>query len=186
MPKFPFFKRRTSKTPAQANLGRSTRILGSGRTRERIGSSLKSDGATISLPADYGFSERITLYRFLRENIPIVSGAIWVWVRLCASPMMISAVRGSGQRSAQVLKSRLDKLSAILTPNSYYKSGGLERLCDLFFSSLFVDGAFAGSLEIDETGNFSGFSPCDIRNLTFERDSENGQWRIYHESAGGS
>ena len=172
----------------QGILSARARLLRPQQAREKAGSALKSDAAKISLPADYGFSERITLYRFLRENIPIISGAVWIWARLCASPMEFHLGDGASQRNAALLKSRLDRLNTSLSPNPYNKSGGLDRLCDLFFNSLFVDGAFAGNIMIDDSGRLAGFAPVDIRNLSFESESDaagNPQWKIYRETESG-
>jgi hypothetical protein len=169
-------------------LAANARMIKPHTVREKAGSPLKGDTASITLPADYGFSERITLYRFLRENIPIISGAIWIWSRLCASPMEFRLGDGAKERHVALLKAHLDKLNTLLTPNPYYKSGGLDRLCDLFFSSLFIDGAFAGNIEIDESGKLAGFSPCDIRNLSFEAERDQAgyhRWKIYRETEGG-
>ncbi len=158
------------------------------RAREKAGSALKSEAARITLPADYGFSERITLYRFLRENIPIISGAVWIWSRLCASPMEFHLGDGASARNATLLKSRLERLNTVLSPNPYNKSGGLDRLCDLFFNCLFVDGAFAGNIVIDDSGALAGFAPVDIRDLSFECETDttgNPRWKIYRENENG-
>jgi hypothetical protein len=172
--------RSRGKTESANNTNQSSAVLATSRIgREKVGSTLKSISAGIALPADYGYSERISLYRFLRENIPIINGALWVWVRLCSSPMLFQSSDNSG------LKNRLDKLGAILAPNDYFKSGGLERLSDLFFSSLLIDGAFAGMIETDASGRLTAFTPCDIRNLSFEKDDEHAGWRIYHETPDG-
>ncbi len=151
-------------------------------TREKAGASLKSGQASLSFTGDYGYNERITLYRFLRERIPVVNGAVWTWVRLCSSPIeFFSEGTKQADKSGQ-LGSAVDDLNNRLSPNPYQKSGGLDRLSDLFFSSLFVDGAFAGNIEIGSDGKIAGFTPCDIRNLTFEYEDG---WKIYHESESG-
>jgi hypothetical protein len=152
--------------------------------REKPASAIKSAQVEIGFPADYGHYERITLYRFLRENIPIVNGAIWVWARLCASPMEFVARGASDKRNSEALKSHIDNLNAILVSSQYGKFGGIDRLCDLFFSSLFIDGAFAGSLQYDSRNKLVGFAPCDIRNLSFERNTQSGGWDIFRESQG--
>ena len=176
----PFRKKKSYDTKAAcAQLAQRGRIIKTNRSHEKGAAALKSNQAQINFPADYAFSERIALYRFLRENIPIINGAIWVWVRLCSSPIGFYLRDSASQRSTAVLKTHIDDLNQRLAPNPYYKSGGLERLSDLFFNSLFVDGAFAGNVEIDDTGKFAGFVPCDIRNLTFEFDSG---LKIYDDS----
>lgn len=156
--------------------------------REKAGSALHWGAAQINFPADYGYYERITLYRFLRENIPIVNGAIWVWARLCASPMEFAIRGGEGSSDAAALRPHLERLNAMLSPSDYSRFGGIDRLCDLLFGSLFVDGAFAGELEFDGSGKLCGFLPCDIRSLSFEQvPGVDGRpaWRIFRESASG-
>jgi hypothetical protein len=169
-------------------LARKAKVIRPVVDREKAGSALKSQQAEISIPANYGHQERITLYRFLRENLPIVNGAIWVWVRLCASPMEY-VVRGVSDRNSQkTLKPHLDRLSQLLASSTYGQFGGIDRLCDLFFSSLFIDGAFAGSLRFDSQGRPGGFVPADVRNLSFESETGDtgGQgWRIYQETPSG-
>ncbi len=180
--------RTTAGRPNRGFLSASASVIKTRLAREKVGSSLKSNPATITLPADYGFSERVTLYRFLRENIPIIGGAIWIWSRLCASPMEFHLPESAGQRNIGLLRSQIDKLNWLLAPNPYYKSGGLDRLCDQFFNSLFVDGAFAGNIIIDESGKLAGFAPCDIRNLSFESEPDstgNPHWKIYRDSESG-
>jgi len=166
------------------SLAQRARIIKPAVGREKAGSGIKSAQAEISFPADYGHYERITLYRFLRENIPIVNGAIWIWARLCASPMEFVARGAGGERDAKMLKSHLERLNIILASSRYGRFGGVDRLCDLFFSSLFVDGAFAGGLKFDSGGRLTGFAPCDIRNLSFERDSKTAEWAIFLENEG--
>jgi len=181
----PIFGKKKAGIP-QAQLARSARVLKP--AREKSGSALKSVESRISLPGDYGYYERITLYRFLRENIPIINGAIWVWVRLCASPIELYLDNDASGKKMIALKPYIDDLDARLSPTPYAKFGGLERLCDLFFSSLFVDGAFAAGLELNENGRLAGLALCDVRRLTFETEvGDDGRqgWRIYHETESG-
>ncbi len=176
----PFLKKRENrKKSPRADLAQRAKIIKPRRPRHKAGASLKDDYARISFPADYGYYERITLYRFLREQIPVVNGAIWIWVRLCSSPMEFHPSASDREADITRLNSAVDDLNLRLAPNPYYKSGGLERLSDLFFSSLFVDGAFAGNIEVGSDGRLIGFLPVDVRKLTFEYDDG---WKIYHES----
>ncbi len=179
----PFLKKRDnkSKTP-RADLAQRAKSIKPRRPRQKAGASLKDDYAGISFPADYGYHERITLYRFLREQIPVVNGAIWTWVRLCSSPMEFNPSGSDREADKTSLNSAIEDLNRRLVPNPYYKSGGLERLSDLFFSSLFVDGAFAGNIEIGNDGRLIGFLPVDVRKLTFEYEDG---WKIYHETSDG-
>jgi hypothetical protein len=167
-----------------SDLARKSGVIKIGGGREKVASAIKSMQAEINFPADYGHFERITLYRFIRENIPVVNGAIWVWARLCASPMEFVARGEKGTERTGALKAHLEQLNTILASSRYGRFGGVDRLCDLFFSSLFVDGAFAGSLRFDSQKRLAGFDPCDIRHLSFERDPDGAGWNIFHESEG--
>jgi hypothetical protein len=170
-----------------AQLAQKASITGRATGREKSASALRNNQAEINFPADYGFYERITLYRFLRENIPIVNGAIWVWVRLCAGPMEFIVRNGAGDRNNTILKAHLDSLNSILASSDYSRFGGLDRLCDSFFSSLFTDGAFAGNLIYDSRNRLAAFALCDIRNLSFERETDGGNerpWKVYRENPG--
>lgn len=158
--------------------------------RQKAGTSLKGEKDRITFAADYGYYERITLYRFLKEQIPVVNGAVWTWTRLCSSPMEFVSSAKKTEAENSRLRSAVDQLNRELAPNAYYKSGGLERLSDLFFSSLFTDGAFAGMIEPGKNGAIIGFQPVDVRNLTFEFESDSSEptmrgLKIYYETPDG-
>jgi hypothetical protein len=183
MVRLPFFgNRERSKQTSHSELAQRAKIIKPRRPRQRSGVSLKDDYAKISFPADYGYYERLTLYRFLREQIPVINGAVWTWVRLCSSPLEIRPDASERESDIRIIDDAVSELNSRLKPNPYYKSGGLERLSDLFFSSLFIDGAFAGNIEVGPDGTLAGFSSVDVRNLSFEYDDG---WKIYHESEAG-
>lgn len=183
-------KPKSNGSSRQAVLSQRGRIIKPRRVRQKAGMSLKEQRNRITFPADYGYHERITLYRFIREQIPVVNGAIWTWTRLCSSPLKFLPASGGTETQAADLKEVIDRLNIEFAPNPYYKSGGLERLADMFFSSLFTDGAFAGKIEMDRRGNAAGFQPVDVRNLTFEFESDRSEatmhgMKIYYESSDG-
>lgn len=158
--------------------------------RQKAGTSLKDEQNKITFPADYGYYERITLYRFLKEQIPVINGAIWTWTRLCSSPLEFFPSPDKTESEIARLNTIIDRLNIALAPSPYYKSGGLERLSDLFFDSLFTDGAFAGTVEIDNKKGVVGFAPVDVRNLTFEFEGDSSEpslrgLKVYYETPDG-
>ena len=167
--------------PSKERLAQRARIIKSSAIRAFPAAAIKHKEAGISFPSDYGFREKIELYRFLRDQIPIISGAIWVWVRLCSSPMKFQLVGPNSQRNAILLANAIDDLNRRLAPNPYYKSAGIDLLSDLFFSSLFVDGAFAGNIDFDDSSRIISFKQKDIRNLSFEYEGnpQENQLKIY-------
>lgn len=171
-------------------LSQRARVPKPRQIRQKAGTSIKGDHGKITFPADYGYYERITLYRFLRDQIPVVNGAVWTWTRLCSSPMEFHPSIDKTESGASRLRKFVDDLNRRLAPHSFYKSGGIDRLSDLFFSSLFTDGAFAGLLEFNQNDGVTGFRPVDIRKLTFEYETGADQpstdgLQIYYETESG-
>jgi len=133
----------------------------------------------LKLPSGYGYrrQDRISLYRFLMENIPVLNGAIWLWTRLCSAPVEFK-FDGLSEVSAKALIKRIDN---ILIPFSYQKSGGIETIVNMYFRSLFIDGCFGGEVILTPRRNgIAEFYPCDNKLLTFERAAEG--WKLYYEN----
>jgi hypothetical protein len=136
----------------------------------------------LTLPSgkNYSRQDRITLYRFLTENIPILNGAIWLWTRLCAAPIEFKFERLPDNMAKELVRD-IDK---ILVPLSYQKEGGVESIINLFFRSLFIEGCFSGEVVLNSRKNsLVQFVPCDSRNLVFETDRH--AWQIYYETDDG-
>ena len=132
----------------------------------------------LKMPSGYGYrrQDRLSLYRFLVENISVLSGSIWLWTRLCAAPVEFKFTGLSEVKQAE-LTGYLDR---ILSPLSYQKSGGIETMVNLFFRSLFIDGCFSGEVILSSAGNSIGeFCPCDNRFLAFEQGRDG--WQLYYE-----
>jgi hypothetical protein len=80
----------------------------------------------------------------------------------------------------------VSELNQRLASDDYRKSGGLERLSDLFFNSLFTDGAFAGEIELGGSKGVTRFIASDVRRLSFEKDGgAPASWRIFRETEDG-
>jgi hypothetical protein len=133
----------------------------------------------LKLPAGNGYrrQDRLSLYRFLAENIPILNGAVWLWTRLCSAPVEFK-FSSLPQTTGRALIGSIDR---ILAPFSYQKEGGFETIVNMFFHSLFVDGCFGGEVILNHQGNsLLEFIPCDARLLSFEQ--ENNGWQIFYEN----
>ncbi|NLI16838.1 MAG: hypothetical protein GX409_11190 [candidate division Zixibacteria bacterium] len=136
-------------------------------------------GFELKLPMNGGFRarDRISLYRFLVDNIPILNGAIWLWTRLCAAPVEFKFDRLPEAQAARFIK----EIDRVLIPTSYQKSGGIETLVSGFFRTLFIDGCFGGQAILNASGNgLAGFKQYDNRYLSFEKQSSG--WRLYCET----
>lgn len=126
--------------PARSSSGNSSRNL-------QIKSPLRRSGIKASLLSEsnyfvYTGYNHGDFYRYLRDNIPIVSAAIWTWRRLCATPQTL-AIDGcdSEIKSAWGI---IEDLERRIHPNCYLRGNGVNRLCEDFFLELFTTGSFAG------------------------------------------
>jgi len=147
-----------------------------------VSSTPKIKNFELKLPSGYGYrrQDRISLYRFLAENIPVLNGSIWLWTRLCSAPVEFR-FDSLADSAAKKLISRVDKM---LTPFSYQKSGGIETIVNMYFRSLFMDGCFGGEVILTpQRDSIAEFYPCDNRLLSFER--EKAGWRIFYEADAG-
>jgi hypothetical protein len=132
----------------------------------------------------YDNSFRIRLYRFLRDNIPVLNSAIWTWTRICASPNYFE-LKGSedlnlSDNASKVLKN----LDRRIYQHSFQKFGGADALLTQFFGSLFTDGAVCGELVLtpsrDKLDKFYFIDPATIR---FKLKDES-SWELYQEADG--
>lgn len=133
----------------------------------------------MSLPDGYGYrhQDRINIYRFLVDNIPILNGSIWLWTRLCAAPVEFK-FNGISEAAGRDI---ITHFNEILSPLSYQKTGGIESIVNLFFRSLFIDGCFAGEVLLNSSVSaIEDFNVCDSRFLSFE-NSRRG-WQIFFEN----
>jgi hypothetical protein len=140
----------------------------------------------------YDNSFRIRLYRFLRDNIPVLNSAIWTWTRICASPSYFE-LKGSienpakGRNDSKLLDNAslvLKDLDRRIYQHSFQKFGGADALLTQFFGSLFTDGAVCGELVLtpsrDKLDKFYFIDPATIR---FKLKDES-TWELYQEVDG--
>jgi hypothetical protein len=139
-------------------------------------------GFELKLPSGSGYQgqDRLSLYRFLADSVPILNGAIWLWTRLCAAPVEFKFNKLSESEAAQFIK----EIDRALIPSAYQKSGGIETLVSGFFRTLFVDGCYGGQALLKITGDcLAGFNQLDNRYLSFEK--QNSGWQLYYDMESG-
>ncbi len=121
----------------------------------------------LSQSSFYDNSFRIRLFRFLRDNIPILNSAVWTWTRICASPgnfeLKGSEVPSDVEKGTEAIKS----LDRRIYQHDFQKFGGTDALLSQFFRSLFTDGAVCGELVLapskDRLDKFYFIDPATIR-----------------------
>jgi hypothetical protein len=132
----------------------------------------------------YDNSFRIRLYRFLRDNIPVLNSAIWTWTRICASPSYFELKGSDDPRLLENGSEILKNLDRRIYQYSFQKFGGADTLLTQFFGSLFTDGAVCGELVLtpsrDRLDKFYFIDPATIR-FKLKDDST---WELCQEVEG--
>ncbi len=109
---------------------------------------------------------RIGLYRFLTENIPIISACVSTWVRLSAAPGRFTIVEDADDKKRGDALERLEHLSDGLSGSGSISGGSLVTLATDLFASLYRDGVFGGFLTVkSDGGGVDKFIPVDSSNL---------------------
>ncbi len=120
---------------------------------------------------------RLQLYRFLRDNIPILKAVVWTWTRLAAAPHRFEFTDGPVSRQKQARRV-LDNLDRRIYPHPTVRYGGFDALLIQFFNSLFTDGGVAGELIVSPSKNYvDKFYFIDTATIDFDPTPEGG-WRI--------
>jgi hypothetical protein len=132
---------------------------------------------------------KIDLYRYLRDNIPLLNACVWTWSRLSSAPGKFEIIGTSSESEQKRALDFLEQMSLRIYPFEYHHGAGLESFFPLMFNSLFTDGAFAGFAVISpDCGGVEKFQPIDPSFIRAARDNrdvgylllqtENGEIRI--------
>ena len=130
--------------------------------------SLDFDRQIAVYPWDTGRA-RLELYRYLRDNIPVLNAVIWTWVRLCSARYEYQINGATSATEEARVRAVIERLDQRIYRNGLLKRGGFRELLLQFFESLFTDGAVCGELQL--TPSRSGvdrFLLADMRTITLE------------------
>lgn len=150
------------KRGAQAQVG-TFRSVTQGEDSGRFEQAL---GSYLSMPNNTPF-EMLRVYRYLRDNIPDISDAVWTWKRLCQTGFDVEIESAS----SDVAAARAKRLIAALDERMNSGDRGVEGLLDIFYTSLFTYGAAA--LEMVLTRNREQIwdvVPVDVWTIRFRRE----------------
>jgi hypothetical protein len=123
----------------------------------------------------YTYESRSGLYRYLRDRVPIISSAIWHWVRLCNTPGMYYLIGKESYR--QEAEDALSKLFERIGTVIGLKRTGIGSLLELFFQEVFTNGSFSGRLVPLPSGSgIDYFEDIDQSDIEWEKA---GRWTPY-------
>jgi hypothetical protein len=135
-------------------------------------------------PDDIGTGRyRVMLYRFLANQIPIVSACIWTWVRLAsaAGEFRVETTRDDHINGRAL--DRLKKLSDRLYCNPLGNRVGMVSLLPELFTGLFRDGIFGAFITVREDGSgVDRIMPIDA--LRLNRESTDVGFKLGYETDG--
>ncbi|MCM2272229.1 MAG: hypothetical protein NDJ18_06730 [candidate division Zixibacteria bacterium] len=112
---------------------------------------------------------RKLLYRFLADQIPIISSCIWTWSRLSSAPGQFVLENPDRQGESRA-KERLDRLAERLFTNGTGNRVGVSTMLPELFTSLYRDGIIGGFLTVLPDGSgVDRFLPIDALHLRGEQ-----------------
>lgn len=113
---------------------------------------------------------RIELYRFMRDNIPVLASVVWTWVRLCSARYEYNILGDESDATQRRVAEVLDRLDQRVYRNGLMKRAGFKELLLQFFESLFTDGAICGELQLSPSRRqVDRFAFADMRGIEIER-----------------
>ena len=83
-------------------------------------------------------------YRYLRNRVPIISAAVWNWVRLCNTPgtFHLTGNEPDKREAEEVITGLFERIPAV----SGAKRKGLGSMLEFFFLEIFTCGNFSGRI----------------------------------------
>jgi len=137
------------------------------RTSDRIEAMLKLTSSQVR-SGHY----RIQLYRFLTDDIPLVSSCIWTWSRLAAAPgefRIRSGTAAQKERCEKILRALSDRVVG----SADGQMGGMPSFLIDLFQGLFRDGHFGGFVTVAPDGSgIDRFVPIDMADLRIDDESK--------------
>ncbi len=147
-----------------------------GRAAQLASKKTRFPGAEWSLNREWHLYEsRSGLYRYLRDRVPVISSAVWNWVRLCNTP---GSVHFTGNDSYKdEARKVIDSLFTRIANVKGVKRKGLGNLLERFFIEVFTNGSFCGKIVPLPSGTgIDYFDDFDIDQIKWKR---NGRWIPY-------
>ncbi len=156
--------------------GKSAAIPPGIRAKPRLKSlNIDYDRQLTLYPWDSGHA-RLELYRYLRDNIPMLNAVIWTWVRLCSARFDFQISGATSEADEQAVRAIMHQLDQRIYRNGLLKRGGFRELLLQFFESLFTDGAVCGELQLSPSqSSVDRFLLADMRSIVIEPSGEEHQ-----------
>ncbi len=128
---------------------------------------------------NYHKQSKSDFYRYIRDNIPLISSSVWSWVRLCFTPQSYTVVGSESEKKKA--ETVLDQFGKRVFEGISRKDG-VKSLLELFFLEIFTTGRFAGEIVLLPSGRgIDYFRTIDPFEIAWEKK---GRWVPYIEQDG--
>jgi len=169
------FPRRSRQTKPAASHVADYRTLARPASTPRRGSLRTSDKIEAMLDLSQAQVQsgrfRTQLYRFLTDNLPLVSACIWTWSRLAAAPGEYRMI-GESDRARSRGAAELNKLACRLTTSVAGRPVSQTTFLVDLFQCLFRDGQYGGFVTVAADGSrVDRFVPLDVADVRIDEDS---------------
>ena len=118
-------------------------------------------------------------YRYVRDHVPLVSAAVWAWVRSCLTPQkyLIMGPEKEKKRAEEIIEGLGSRIYEGIS-----RKDGIKSLLELFFLEIFTTGRFAGEIVPEASGRgIAYFHTLDPYAIGWEK---RGKWVPFVEREG--
>ena len=127
----------------------------------------------IPLPDNVPF-QMLEVYRYLRDNVPDLSDAVWTWKRLCNTGFKCVWLDTTSELAKREAQECIEQLNRRMN----HGEGGITHLLDILYTSLFTYGASAMEIVFSPRGSqIYDVVPVDVWTVRFRW--EDGKWQAY-------
>lgn len=120
----------------------------------------------------------LEVYRYLRDNIPDLSDAVWTWKRLCNTGFILKWAETISEQERERGQVVIEQLNRRMNQGE----GGIATLMDILYTSLFTYGAAALEIIFSARGSqIYDVVPVDVWTVRFRW--EDGAWQAYQVHA---
>ncbi len=138
------------------------------QTVERLGKVLNCSSGDVA-----SGRYRVGLYRFLADNIPVISACVSTWARLSAAPGEFEVTATGSKTDIEAGQNRLDDLCGRLYQSSPGHRASLVTFLTDLFTGLYRDGVFGGFVTVRKDGSgVDRFVPVDSADLSVSCDDD--------------
>ena len=149
------------------------------RTYDRLTGSLRLSAGDVQ-----SGRYRIQLYRFMTNQIPVISACVSTWVRLAAAPGEFRIVDGGNEAQRKAAAKRLEELGERIMSNPSGNRIGISSCLVEMFTSLFRDGVCGGFVTLNrDASGVDQYVPVDAMALSCEQ--EKSELKLYLETDSG-